>query len=183
MWLAPTRTPGMFFEINSITHSNGGIYMRDELLGKFDWGVWYVIIFLYVQCWIRLTAVSYRNKKVRTLASPVVRSVKKSCDTPNCVRNEPEYAICVLFTTRLYYKALEINLCDLMWQIRRNWWPLWLQVTARCQRWARPVAWGQSIKNSIMMCSCKGPRLFLRSVRLIGNEQGWRASHLLLSVS
>ena len=31
-------------------------------MGKFDWGVWYVIIFLYVQFWIRLAAVSNRGK-------------------------------------------------------------------------------------------------------------------------
>ena len=31
-------------------------------MGKFDWGVRYVIIFLYVQFWIRLATVSYRGK-------------------------------------------------------------------------------------------------------------------------
>ena len=31
-------------------------------MGKFDWGFWYVIIFLQVQIWIRLAAVSYRDK-------------------------------------------------------------------------------------------------------------------------
>ena len=39
-------------------------------MGKFDWGVWYVIIFLYVQFWIRLAAVSKRGRplKIRTVA-------------------------------------------------------------------------------------------------------------------
>ena len=32
-------------------------------IGKFDWGVWYVIIFQYLHFWIRLAAVSYRGKK------------------------------------------------------------------------------------------------------------------------
>ena len=75
-------------------------------LGKFDWGVRYVIIFLYVQFWIRLGTVSYRGKKVRTVDSPAVRSVNKSRDTRNYFQNEPKYAIRVLFATRLYYKAL-----------------------------------------------------------------------------
>ena len=77
-------------------------------MGKFDWGVRYVIIFLYAQFWIRLGTVSYRGKKVRTADTPAVRSVKKSRDTRNCFQNEPKYAICVLFATRLYYKALGI---------------------------------------------------------------------------
>ena len=59
--------------------------------------------FLYVRFLIRLVTVSYCGKKVRTVASPAVRSVNKSGDTRNCVQNEPEYAICVLFTTHLYY--------------------------------------------------------------------------------
>ena len=83
-------------------------------MGKFDWGVWYVIIFLYVQFWIRLAAVSYRGKKVRTVAFPAVRLVNKSSDTRNCVQNKPEYPIYVIFTTRSYYKALGLFLCYLI---------------------------------------------------------------------
>ena len=90
-------------------------------LGKFDWGSRYVIIFLYVQFWIQLAAVRYHGKKVRTVASPAVRSVNKSRDTPNCVQYKPEYAISAIFTTRLYYKALGVILCDLIWQIRHNY--------------------------------------------------------------
>ena len=85
------------------------------VMGKFDWGVRYVIIFLYVQFWIRLGTVSYRGKKVRTVDSPAVRSVNKSRDTRNCVQNEPKYAICVLVATCLYYKALRIILCALIY--------------------------------------------------------------------
>ena len=83
-------------------------------MGKFDWGVWYVIIFLYVQFWIRLTAVSKRGKKVRTVAFPAVKSVNKSRDTRHCVQNKPEYAISVIFTTRSHYKALGLILCYLI---------------------------------------------------------------------
>ena len=86
----------------------------DWQLGKFDWGVRYVIIFLYVQFWIRLGTVNYRGKKVRTVDTPAVRSVNKSRDTRNCVQNEPKYAICVLFATRFYYKAIGIIFCALI---------------------------------------------------------------------
>ena len=72
-------------------------------LGKFDWGVRYVIIFLHVQFWIRLGTVNYRGKKVQTVDSPAVRSVNKSRDTRNCVQNEPKYAIRVLYASCLYY--------------------------------------------------------------------------------
>ena len=61
-----------------------------EWMGKFDWGVWYVIIFLYVQFWIRLAAVNKRGKKVRIVVFPAVRSVNKSRNTRNCVQNKPE---------------------------------------------------------------------------------------------
>ena len=69
-------------------------------MGKFDWGVWCVIIFLYVQFWILLAAVSKGGTKVRTVALPVVKLVNKSGDTQNWDQNKPEYAICVIFTTR-----------------------------------------------------------------------------------
>ena len=84
------------------------IQLRAQWWGKF------VITFLYVQFWIRLAAVSKRDKKVRTVAFLVVRSVNKSRDTRNCVQNKPEYAICVIFTTRSYYKALWLILCYLI---------------------------------------------------------------------
>ena len=61
--------------------------------GQVRLGVRYVIIFLYVQFCIRLSVVSYRGKKVRTVASPAVRSLNKSRDTRNFVQNEPECAI------------------------------------------------------------------------------------------
>ena len=92
------------FVFNISTISNKGA----EQVGKFDWGVRYVIIFQYVQFWIRLPAVSYRGKTIRTLVSPAVRSVNKTHDTRNWVQKEPEDAICVLFATHLYYKALRI---------------------------------------------------------------------------
>ena len=57
-------------------------------MGKFDWGVWYVIIVLYVQFRIRLAAVSESGKKIRTVAFPAVRSVNKLRDTRNCVQNK-----------------------------------------------------------------------------------------------
>ena len=76
---------------------------------------------MYGQFRIRLAAVSYCGKKVRTVASPVVRSINKSRDTRHCFENEPEYEICVLFTTHFYYKALGIILCALIRQTRHNY--------------------------------------------------------------
>ena len=102
--------------------------LRIITVGKFDWGIRSVIIFLYVQFWFRLAAVSYRGKKVRTVVSSVVRSVNKSRGTRNCVQNV-RYAICVIFTTRLYYKALGIILWALICkspQLQSSWrLPLW----------------------------------------------------------
>ena len=89
---------------------------QTETMGKFDWGVRYIIIFRHVQFWIGLAALSYRSKKVRTVVSPAVRSVNKSRDTRNCVQtgqNMPD--------TRLYYKAIGIILCALIRQIRHNY--------------------------------------------------------------
>ena len=131
---------------------------RNQWLGlhwsSLTWGFGYryVVIFLYVQFWIRLAAVSYRGKKVRTLASPVVRSINKSHGTRNCVQNEPDYAICVIFTTRLYYKALGLILCALIWQIHHNYTVLtmasvMLQVNARCQSLERSVPWWPPMKS------------------------------------
>ena len=94
---------------------------HSEWMGKFDWGVRYIIIFQYVQFWIRLAAVSYRGKKVWTVVSPAMRSVNKSRDTWNCVQNEPECAICVLFATHLYYKAIGIFLYAQIWPICDNY--------------------------------------------------------------
>ena len=51
----------------------------------------------------------YPGKIVRTVAAPAVRSVNNSRDTQNNIWNEPgQYAICVVFTACLYYKALKI---------------------------------------------------------------------------
>ena len=88
--------------------------------GQVRLGVRYVIIFLYVFFLIRLAAVRYHGEKVRTVVCPAVISVNKSRDIRNCTQNGAEYTICVLFTARLYYKALEIILCTLICQIRRN---------------------------------------------------------------
>ena len=134
-------------------------------VGKFDWVVRYVIIFLYVQFWIRLAAVSYRGKKVRTVASPAVRSVHKSRDIRNCVQNEPEFATCIRLTTHLYYKALSIILYDLIWQIRHNHNRFdddHCDVTGHRKMSALGTA-GAVVTthvNSVMMWSLKGLKLF-----------------------
>ena len=95
----------------------GGLIPRNHgqpCLWASSTGVRSVIIFQYVQFWIRLAAVSYRGKNVRTVVSPAVRSVNKSLDTRNCVQNETDYAICVIFVTCVYYKAIGTLLCALI---------------------------------------------------------------------
>ena len=134
-------------------------------MGKFDWVVRYVIIFVYVQLWIRLAAVSYRGKKVRTVASPVVRSVHKSRDIRNCVQNEPEFSTCIRFTTHLYYKALWIILYDLIWQIHHNYNRFdddHFDVTGHRKMSSLGTAGAMvtTQENSVMMWSFKGPKLF-----------------------
>ena len=134
-------------------------------LGKLDWKVWYVIIFLYVQFWIRLAAVSKRGKKVRTVAFPAVRSVNKSRDTRNCVQNKPEYAICAIFTTRPYYKALGLILCYLILRIRHNFNRLddgHCDVTGHRKMSLLRTAGAMvtAHENSVMMWSFKGPKFF-----------------------
>ena len=106
------------------------IHHSPTSMGKFDWGVWYVIIFLYVQFWIRLAAVSYRGKNVRTVASPSVRSVNKSRDTQNCVQNEPEYAIYCYLHHYFILQSPRINFVLSGMantpQLQAPWrWPLW----------------------------------------------------------
>ena len=51
------------------------------------WGLVHNYFFCMYTFWIRLAAVSYRGKKVRTTASTAVRSVNKTRDTRNCVQN------------------------------------------------------------------------------------------------
>ena len=134
-------------------------HIQRNTKGKFDRAVWYVIIFLCVQFWIRLAAVSNRSKKVRTVASPAVRSMNKSRDTWNFAQNKPEYAVCVIFTTRSYYKTLGLILCYQIWQIRHNVNRLddgHCDIT--CHRTASAMV--TTHENSVMMWSFKGPKLF-----------------------
>ena len=124
--------------------------------------------FLYIQFWIRLAAVGYRGKKVRIVAFPAVRSVSKSRDTRNYVQNKPEYAICVFFTTLLYYKALGIILCDLIWGISHIYNRLddsLCDVTGHRKMSALGTA------GAVMIWSSKGQKMVLLSVKV------WRASH------
>ena len=69
----------------------------------------------------------YRSKKVSTLASPVLRSVNKSHDRQTCIRNEPQYVVCLIFITHLYYKAMKTDFIgpsmanNLQWQQSWRW--------------------------------------------------------------
>ena len=73
--------------------------------------------------------------------------------TKICVQNEPENAVCVIFTTLLYYKAL--GLIYVIWYGKYATITLVLttaivslQVTTRCQYWARSVPWWKPMKIS-----------------------------------
>ena len=113
-------------------------------------------------CFNRLAAVCYRSKNVRTMAFPAVRSVNKSRGTQNCIRNEPYYAICSVYTIRLYNKVLKINFCALIWQ-KNAFIVIWTvatvtgQVTTKLQCWVWPVT---TRENSVIIWSFKGPKLF-----------------------
>ena len=130
-------------------------------MGKFDWGVCYVIIFLYVQFWIRLADVSKRGKKVRTVAFSAVRSVNKSRDTRNSVQNKPKYAMCVIFATRSYYKALRLIVLSDIANINRLY-DVHCDVTGHRKMSVQGTAGAMvtTHENSIMMWSFKGPKLF-----------------------
>ena len=75
----------------------------------------YVIIFLKVQFYIRLTVVGYRGKKISTKAAPMLRSLNNSLYTQNCIRNEPQHAMGIVSLGRLYHKAVKIDFvwCDI----------------------------------------------------------------------
>ena len=104
------------FVFNISTISNKGA----EQVGKFDWGVRYVIIFQYVQFWIRLPAVSYRGKTIRTLVSPAVRSVNKTHDTKLGPKGARRCDLCP-FRHSFILQSPTNNLCALMWQISLNY--------------------------------------------------------------
>ena len=157
-------------------------------MGKFDWGAWYVIIFLFAQFWIRLAAVSCRGKKVWTVAFPAVRSVNKSRDTRNCVLNEPHYVICVIFTTRLYCKALGLILCYLIWQIRLNYNRLddgHCDVTGHSKMSALGTASAMvtSHEISVMMWSFKDPKLICALQNILEMKKNDGLNIILLSIS
>ena len=85
-------------------------------LGKFALGVLYVIIFLSMIS--NSTGVRKLSKKVHMMASPAVRSVNKVRDIKKIAsETSHECEICVIFTTRLYHKALKI---DFVWSDMAN---------------------------------------------------------------
>ena len=100
-----------------------------SLNGHVRLGVRYIIIFFYVQIWIRLPVVSYRGKKVRPVASPTVRSVNKSHDT----KLRPKWArvckLCPLHHSFIVQSPMSNSMCSDMAntpQLQSSWrWPLW----------------------------------------------------------
>ena len=109
-----------------------------------------------------------------------MRSGNKSQDTRNCAQNEPKYAICVIFATRLYYKSRGLILCDLRWQIRHNHNRLdddHCDVTGHRKMSVLGTAGAMvtTHENSVMIWSYKGPNWFSFCIP-IGNEKLWWAS-------
>ena len=90
-------------------------------LGKFDWGIRSVIIFQYVQFGIRLAAVSYRGKKVRTVVSPAVRSVNKSLDTRTLRPKRTRLCDLCHFRHPCILQSPRNIFCALIWQFRHNY--------------------------------------------------------------
>ena len=131
-------------------------------LGKFNWGVRYVIIFQYVQFSIRLAAVSYSGKKVRSVVSPLVRSVNKSRDTRNCVKTSQNMRY---VSSWPLIHITRIMSCALIWPIRQNYNQLGDgQCDATGHRKMLALGTAGAIMTtheiSVMMWSFTGPELF-----------------------
>ena len=143
-------------------------------------------MFLYAQFLIRLAAVSYHGKKVRNAASPVMRSVNKSRGTRNCVRTSQNMRsvsfsplVCI---TNPYDQFCVICMANTVWQIRHNFNCLeegYRDVSGHCKMSVLGTAGAMMTthESSVMIWSFKGPKLFLRSAKPIGNEKQWWASH------
>ena len=135
------------------------------VMGKFDWGVRYVIIFLYVQFWIRLGTVSYRGKKVRTVDSPAVRSVNKSATHE--IASKTSQNMRSVSSSPLVYITKPYELFCVLWYIAntpqlQSSWRCQCEVTvhrkmsALCTAGAMETTHG----NSAMMWPFKGTKLF-----------------------
>ena len=104
-------------------------------------------------------AVSYRDKKVRNMASPSVR--QKINDTENCIWNEPQLAICVVFAICLRHKTLRLIFSALLWKqpairILLTMATATWQLTTAWQYWAWLLAILTTHENLWLMCSSKG---------------------------
>ena len=134
-------------------------------VGKFDWGVRYVMIFLYVQFWIRLATVNYRGKKVRTVDSPAVRSVNKSSDARNCVQKRAKLCdLCPLRHSFIWQSARNYFVCSDVAntpQLQSSW-RCQCEVTGhrKVSALGTAVAMVTTHENSVMMWSFKGTKLF-----------------------
>ena len=49
-----------------------------------------------------MATASYRGENIRTMPSPVVRSVNKTRDIQIIIQNELQHKICVVFTTFIF---------------------------------------------------------------------------------
>ena len=143
------------------------------IMGKFDWGVWYIIIFLYVQFWTRLAAASYRGKKVRTVAFLAVRSVNKPRDTRHCVKKTSQSMQSVSSSPLVHITKLWLNfvLSDIantpQFQSSCRW-PLW------CYRSPQDVSTGHG------RCHDDNPWHFCNKIASSKMKLGCASAMLLL---
>ena len=130
-------------------------------MGQVRLGGRYVIIFLYVQFWIRLAAVSYRGKKVRSMDFPAVRSVNKAHDTRNWVQKQAKVCdLCPLHHSFIWQSPRNYFVCSDIAntpQIQSSW-RCQCEVTGHRKMSALGTAGAMVTNhdNSVMIWSFKG---------------------------
>ena len=119
---------------------------------------------LYVQFWIRLAAVSYRGKKVRTVASPAVRSVNTSWHTQLRPKRARVGDLCHIHHSFILQSPRNNSVCSEMAntpQLQSSW-QFHCDVTGHRKMSALGTT-GSMVtthENSVMMRSFKGPNFF-----------------------
>ena len=151
---------------------------------KFNWGVRYVIIFLYVQFWIRLAAVSYRGKKFRTVDSPAMRSVNKSRDTKLHQKRARLYNLFPLHHSNILQSPRNISARFVMTntpQLQSSWrWPLWPCRSPQDVSTGRGRCHGDNpwkFRNDEIVW---GTKIVLRSVKPIGGLKKSDGLHIMV---
>ena len=141
----------------------------------------HVIIFLYVQFWIRLGTLSYCGKKVRTVDSPAVRSVNKPRDTKLRPKRAKVCDLCPLRHSFMLQILSNYFVCPDIAntpQLQSSW-RCQCEVTVHHKMSALSMAGAMvtTHENSVMMWSFKGTKLFSVLWNLLEMKKEWWASH------